>query len=72
MSVDTFHDFSVVFYNYVIRLASDFNSLDMVFDRYFKETLKSQIRNERGSGGTRLLGISDDTSFPQNVQESFL
>ena len=55
-----------------MRLAAGFNRLDVVFDRYFNYSLKAQTRKGRGSGGTRVLEISDDISFPENVQHSFL
>ena len=70
--VDNFHEFAVVFYNHVVRLAAGFNRLDVVFDRYFNDSLKAQTRKGRGSGGTRVLEISDDISFPENFQYSFL
>ena len=40
VSADNFYEFVVVFYNYVIRLAEGFDRLNVVFDRYFKNSLK--------------------------------
>ena len=72
VTVDNFHEFAVVLYNHVVRLAAGFKRLDVVFDRYFKDSLKAQTRTGRGSGGTRVLEISDDIQFPDNFQHSFL
>ena len=44
VSADNFYEFAVVFYNYVIRLAERFDRLDVVFHRYFKNSLKAQTR----------------------------
>ena len=60
MSADIFYEFAVVFYKYVIRLAEGFDRLDVVFDRYFKNSLKAQTRKGRGSSGTRVLLTTDD------------
>ena len=68
----TFIEFAVVFYNSVIRLAEGFDRLDVVFDRYFKNSLKAQTRKGRGSSGTRVLQITDDVPILRNVLTSFL
>ena len=72
VSVDNFYEFAVVFYNYAIRLVAGFDRLDIVFDCYFKNSLKVQTRKERGSSGTRVLQITDDVPFPSNFLTSFL
>ena len=72
MSADIFYEFAVVFYKYVIRLAEGFDRLDVVFDRYFKNSLKAQTRKGRGLTGTRVLQITDDVPFPCNFLTSFL
>ena len=51
VAVENFHEFAVVFYNYAIRRAECFNRLNVVFDRYFSNSLKSQTREGRGSSG---------------------
>ena len=71
MSADNFYEFAVVFYIYVIRLAEGFDRLDVVFDRYFKNSLKPQTRKGRGSSGTRVLQITEDVPFPRNFLTSF-
>ena len=66
------YEFAVVFYNYVTRLAEGFDRLDVVFDCYFKNSLKAQARKGRGSSVTRVLQITDDVPFPRNFLTSFL
>ena len=39
-SVANFHEFGVVYYNYVMRFAEGFDRLDMTFDQYFQRSLK--------------------------------
>ena len=70
--VDNFYEFAVVFYNYVTCLAEGFDRLGVVFDRYFKNSLKAQTRNGHGSSGTQVLKITDDVLFPRNCLTSFL
>ena len=72
VSADNFYEFAVVFYNYVTRLAEGFDRLDVVFDCYFKNSLKAQARKGRGSSVTRVLQITDDVPFPRNFLTSFL
>ena len=72
VSADSFYEFAVVFYKYVIRLAEGFDRLDVVFDHYFKNSLKAQTRKGRGSSGTWVLQITDDVAFPRNFLTSLL
>ena len=67
-----FIEFAVMFYNSVIRLAEGFDRLDVVFDRYFNNSLKAQTRKGRGWSGTQVLQITDHVPFPRNVLTSFL
>ena len=72
VSAGNFYEISDVFYNYIIRLAEGFDRLDIVFDRYFKNSLKAQTRKGRGLSGSWVLQITDDVSFPRNFLTSFL
>ena len=67
-----FYEFAVVFYKYVIRLAEGFDRLDVVFDRYFKSSLKAQTRKGQGSSGTHVLQITDNIPFPRSLLTAFL
>ena len=44
VSAGNFYEFAALLYNYVIRLAEGFGRLDVVFDRYFKNSLKVQTK----------------------------
>ena len=44
VSGDNFHEFSDIFYSHVSRLANGFDRLDVVFDRYFQNSLKRQTQ----------------------------
>ena len=52
-----------MFNNYVILLAEGFHRLEVVFNRYFKKSLKAQTRKGQSSSGTRTLQITDDVAF---------
>lgn len=68
--VDTFNDFAVLLYYRIMELGYSDERIDIVCDRYFKDSLKEQIRNDRGVG-TRFL-FSDETPFPKNFRNDFL
>ena len=55
VSGDKLYEFAVVFYNYATYLAEGFDRLEVVFDRYFKKSLKAHTRRGRGSSGTGVL-----------------
>ena len=69
-SVHSFHDFAVLVYHHIKDLAHDYQRVDVVCDRYFNDSLKEQIRTQRGVG-TR-LHFSDDTQFPYTFRSNFL
>ena len=71
ISVETFHDFAVI-YQHVNQLAEDFQKLDVVSDRYFSSSLKSQTQMGQGAGGVRVLHINNDIPFPYDFLNSFL
>ena len=72
VSEDTFYEFAVVLYNYVIHLAEGFDRLNAVSDRYSKNCLKVQTIKARGSSGKWVLQITDDVPFPRNFLTLFL
>ena len=70
--VESFHDFSAVLYQHTSKLATGFDRVDIIFDSYFKDSLKRQTRIDRGVSGTRFLNINDNVPFPKDFQNSFL
>ena len=72
ISVETFNDVAVVFYQHVNRLAEDFQRLDIVFNHHFSNCFKSQTQMGRGGGGTHVFRINDGIPIPYNFLNSFL
>ena len=67
--VESFHDFSAVLYQHISKLATGFDRVDIIFDRYFKDSLKRQTRIDRGVSGTRFLKINFQNSFLRNADD---
>ena len=42
--IDTFSDFAVIIYDHVMKLSHGYDRVDLVFDRYFQESLKEGTR----------------------------
>ena len=72
ISVETFNDVAVVFYQHVNRLAEDFQRLDIVFNHHFSNCFKSQTQMGRGGGGTHVFHVNDGIPIPYNFLNSFL
>ena len=72
ISVETFNDVAVVFYQHVNRLAEDIQRLDIVFNHHFSNCFKSQTQMGRGGGGTHVFHINDGIPIPYNFLNSFL
>ena len=72
ISIETFNDVAVVFYQHVNRLAEDFLRLDIVFNHHFSNCFKSQTQMGRGGGGTHVFHINDGIPIPYNFLNSFL
>ena len=65
--VDTFHDFALFLYRQIEDNSEIYGRVDVVCDRYFKDSLKQQTRTSRGVGTK--VNFTDQTPFPT---ESFL
>ena len=72
ISVETFNDVAVVFYQHVNRLAEDFQRLDIVFNHHFSNCFKSQTQMGRGGGGAHVFHINNGIPIPYNFLNSFL
>ena len=53
-----------------MNLSDGYDRVDVVCDRYFERSVKSQTRNERGQGA--VLIFNDETQFPANFAEIIL
>ena len=70
MILETFDDFSKkVFIPYILNQLSTVERLDVVWDRYIQDCLKSHTRLTRGDGVA--LRVEDKTRLPSNWK-SFL
>ena len=67
---ETFHDFAVSIYYYIMGLSKGLTRIDIVGDQYFDHSVKEQIRKDRGTGTRKLF--EDHTKFPKNLREDFL
>ena len=66
----TFGEFARWFFNNIKKLSSGYSSVDIICDRYFKNSLKYLTRNERGHSPKVLF--HDDTLLPSKFNDSFL
>ena len=65
----TFKDYATVFLDYVIKQAQNVKRVDLIWDRYFENSLKRSTRETRGSGVR--IRVCDNASIPGNWK-SFL
>ena len=63
-------DFAVIIYNPII-LSHGYDRVDLVFDRYFEDSLKEGTRNERGTG-SMFVFEGDNTPIPNNMEQTFM
>ena len=47
MNCNTFNDLAIVLYNKICSLYGNFQRVDLIFDQYFKKSLKENICDER-------------------------
>ena len=67
---DTSLHFAHMVYDYIIKVGQDYDRIDVICNRYFEKSLKTQTGDLRGSGN--ILAFDDDAPFPKNFKESFL
>ena len=60
----TFFEYSTVFLQYVLSIGSSFHRADIVFDRYFSNSIKSTTRKRRRQGHRPIRRIIEDGSVP--------
>ena len=69
MNCNTFNDLDRVLYDKICFLFGNFQRVDLIFDQYFKKSLKENIRDERGIG-SRLL-FDETTKLPSTIHLDF-
>ena len=62
--------FAQKIYDHIIDLGKDYDRIDVICDRYFANSLKTQARDGRGSGN--LIEFNDNSLFPNDFKEHFL
>ena len=70
-NLTNFGEFSLLIYYEVTKLASQYRRIDLVFDRYFDQSLKEATREGRGEGSKYSLE-GDSTEIPIRMGENFL
>ena len=69
--VKSFEDSARFLYHVILKSAERYNRFDIVTDRYFSETLKEGVRDNKVSNGL-IFTFSDSTAFPTNIETDFL
>ena len=69
--VKSFKDYARFLYNVILKSAEPYSRFDIVTDRYFSESLKQGVRNNRGSDGL-IFPFNYSTAFPVNFETDFL
>ena len=68
--VSTFDDFSKLLYIYILNLSKGYKRVDIVCDRYLEDSIKEDLREDRGSGSRKIF--NDSTKFPKSFRTDFL
>ena len=69
-NAETFYDFAMILYQYIMVQARDFKCTDIVCDQYLHNSLKEGTRKGRGHGTRKIF--DDKTKFPKKMREDFL
>ncbi len=70
LAIKTFEEYATIFFiPYLEERLENANRVDMVWDQYFHNSLKSQTRKKRGKGIRRRVEAS--SSLPNNWQHFF-
>ena len=67
----SFEDYARFLYHVILKSAEPYSTFDIVTDRYFSESLKEGVQDNRGSDGL-IFPFNDSTSIPANFETDFL
>ena len=70
-SLANFGQFPLLVYCEVMKCGTNYDRIDLVFDRYFEKSLKEETRSQRGEG-SQYLFEEGSTEIPFKVADSFL
>ena len=62
-------NFADKIYAYIIDIATGYDRVDIVCDRYFENSLKSLTRHDRGFG--LLINFDGKSEFPTDFKDNF-
>lgn len=65
---ESFHDFAVIIFYYIMELSKGFSRIDIVADQYFDHSVKEQTRNNRGVGTRKQF--EDTTKIPKKHEKT--
>ena len=68
-NAETFYDFAMILYQYIMVQTRDFKHIDIVCDQYFHNSLKEGTRNGRGHGTRKIF--DDDKSSQRKCEMIF-
>ena len=66
----TFNDFAGKIYTYITDIATGYDRIDIVCDRYFENSLESLTRHARGFGS--LINVNGNSEFPTDFKDNFM
>ena len=69
--VKSFEDYARFLYHVITKSTEPYSRLDVVTDKYFSESLKEEVRDNRGSDGLT-FPFNDSTPIPANFETDFL
>ena len=69
--VKYFEDYARFLYHVILKSAEPYIRFNIVTDRYFSESLKVGVRDNRGFDGL-IFTFNDSTAFPANFETDFL
>ena len=66
----TFAEFALNVFNHILNVGKDYDRIDVVCDRYFEKSLKTQVRTDRGNGS--IVVFNEESQFPTNFKDNCL
>ena len=67
-----FHGLALALYSRISKIAAGCIRVDVIINRYFKNSLKEGTRGDRGNEGTTFGDINDHDEIPSNFQKDFV
>ena len=68
--ISCFSDLATLLFHHIVNLGSTFARVDLIFDRYFEDSLKETTGDKRGKGSR--FFFDGDTPLPKTLGNDFL